>query len=149
MIYRAVQNEPRKDNVVIKEKSPAPQPPVKPEGQDRKNVIEPEPRRKSPAPRHRRVDRAQPDRFQPDRPFIRDSITAYSNDGEYTSDFFLLNLGAAQAPMESGEVLRVQMPRSALVRFGLPVNVEQADVPVKADLLVGEDGLARAIRFVR
>jgi hypothetical protein len=29
------------------------------------------------------------------------------------------------------------------------VNVERADVPVKADLLVGEDGQARAIRFVR
>jgi hypothetical protein len=41
------------------------------------------------------------------------------------------------------------MPRSALIRLGLPVNVERADTPVKADLLVGEDGLARAIRFVR
>jgi hypothetical protein len=51
--------------------------------------------------------------------------------------------------MESGEVIRVQMPRSALIRFGLPVNVERADVPVTADLLIGEDGLARAIRFVR
>jgi hypothetical protein len=46
-------------------------------------------------------------------------------------------------------VIRVQMPRSALIAFGLPVNVESADVPVKADLLVGEDGLACAIRFVR
>jgi hypothetical protein len=41
------------------------------------------------------------------------------------------------------------MPRSALVSLGLPVNVVRADVPVEADLLVGEDGLARAIRFVR
>jgi hypothetical protein len=51
--------------------------------------------------------------------------------------------------MERGEVIRVQMPGSALIAFGLPVNIERADVPVKADLLVGEDGLARAIRFVR
>jgi hypothetical protein len=59
-----------------------------------------------------------------------------------------------QKPAESGEVMRVQvirvqMPRQALIAFGLPVNIERADVPVKADLLVGEDGLAHAIRFVR
>lgn len=51
--------------------------------------------------------------------------------------------------MESGQLIRVQIPRSALVSFGLPVNVERADAPVTADLLLGEDGLARAIRFVR
>jgi hypothetical protein len=83
------------------------------------------------------------------RPFIRDGVTAYSSDSEYLTDFFLLNYDADQRPMESGELIRVQMPRSALVKFGLPVNVEHADVPVKADLLVGEDGLARAIRFVQ
>jgi hypothetical protein len=41
------------------------------------------------------------------------------------------------------------MPRSALIAFGLPVNVEHADAPVNAELLLGEDGMARAIRFVR
>ena len=46
-------------------------------------------------------------------------------------------------------MIRVQIPRSSLIAFGLPVNVERADAPVKADLLVGEEGLARAIRFVR
>ena len=75
-------------------------------------------------------------------------MTTYAKESEYT-DFFPLSYGGDQKPMESGEVIRVQMPRSALIAFGLPVNVERADVPVKADLLVGEDGLARAIRFVR
>jgi hypothetical protein len=40
------------------------------------------------------------------------------------------------------------MPRSALIAFGLPVSVEHADAPVKAELLLGEDGIARAIRFI-
>ncbi|MGE0126936.1 MAG: anti-sigma factor [Blastocatellales bacterium] len=147
IVYRSIQNEPRKDDVVITEKAPTPQPSVEREDQLRKVVEdtpEPELRRESRAPRHRRGSRPQLN-----RPFIRDSITAYANDSEYLSDFFPLNYGGAQTPMESGEVIRVQMPRSALARFGLPVNVERADVPVKADLLVGEDGLAQAIRFVR
>ena len=51
--------------------------------------------------------------------------------------------------LDSGRVVRVQLPRSALARFGLPVNAERAGEPVKADVLLGEDGTARAIRFVR
>jgi hypothetical protein len=31
----------------------------------------------------------------------------------------------------------------------LPVNAENSDERVKADVLLGEDGIARAIRFVR
>ncbi|MCI0662570.1 MAG: hypothetical protein L0220_16000, partial [Acidobacteria bacterium] len=57
--------------------------------------------------------------------------------------------GYDQKPMDRGKVIRVQMPSSALIAFGLPVNVERPDTPVKADLLLGEDGMARAIRFVR
>ncbi len=50
--------------------------------------------------------------------------------------------------MESGYIVRVQMPRSALASFGLPMNEERAAEKVRADLLVGQDGLTRAIRFV-
>ncbi|MGH9934699.1 MAG: hypothetical protein ACREAM_00545 [Blastocatellia bacterium] len=144
IVYRAIQNEPQKDDGAITENGPAPQPSVKREEQAVKEIVEPEPRRGSRAPQRRRGDRARPGRL-----FIRDSITAYANDSEYTTDFYPLSYSDGQKPMESGEVIRVQMPRSALIAFGLPVNVERADVPVKADLLVGEDGLARAIRFVR
>lgn len=81
-------------------------------------------------------------------------MPSYARDNEYTTDFFPLSHSDDQKPGESDEVIRVQMirvemPRPALIAFGLPVNIERADVPVKADLLVGEDGLARAIRFVR
>jgi hypothetical protein len=140
IVYRSVQNELRKDDVVIEDKKPAPQPSVEREEQVNQDIVEPAPRRKSRAPRHR----PQLNRF-----VIRDSITAYANDSEDMTDFFPLRYGEAQKPMESGELIRVQMPRLALVRLGFPVNVERADAPVKADLLVGEDGLAHAIRFVR
>jgi hypothetical protein len=80
---------------------------------------------------------------------IRESITAYASDSEETTEFVLLGSEDERQPVESGQLIRVRMPRATLARFGLPVNLEQADVPVKADVLVGEDGLARAIRFVR
>jgi hypothetical protein len=143
VVYRAVQNEPQKEVVARTEKTPTPQPSVEREDQPRKvveEIVRPEPR----AARPRRGKQPQPDRI-----FIRDSITAYADDTEYMTDFFPLSYGADQKPMDKGEVIRVQMPRSALARFGLPVNVERADVTIKADLLVGEDGLAHAIRFVR
>jgi hypothetical protein len=51
--------------------------------------------------------------------------------------------------MESGHVVRVELPRTALVSMGLPMNPERAGELVKADVLMGDDGVARAIRFVR
>jgi hypothetical protein len=68
---------------------------------------------------------------------------------EITTEFIPLAHGGSFAPGEGGQVLRVELPRSALVSFGLPMNVERAGERVKADVLMGEDGVARAIRFVR
>lgn len=145
IVYRAIQNEPQKDNGVITEKTPAPQPSVKREEQVVKEKGEPPAVSRGPrAPRPRRGNRPRLN-----KPFIIDSITAYAKDSEYVTDFFPLAYGGDQKPMQSGELIRVQMPRSALIAFGLPVNIERADVPVEADLLIGEDGLTRAIRFVR
>jgi hypothetical protein len=145
VVYRAIQNERHKDNGVITEKTPAPRPPVKREERVVKESGEPAaPRRGSRASHPRRGDRPRLI-----KPFIVDSMTSYAKDSEYATEFLPLTYGADRKPMESGKVIRVQMPRSALITFGLPVNVERADVPVKADLLIGEDGLARAIRFVR
>ena len=47
------------------------------------------------------------------------------------------------------QVIRVQLPRSTLTSFGFPVNAERWNEPVKADVVMGHDGIARAIRFVR
>lgn len=68
---------------------------------------------------------------------------------EVVTDFLPLFHGADPQPLESGQLIRVQMPRSALASFGLPINQERTNVPVKADVLLAEDGSARAIRFVR
>jgi hypothetical protein len=52
-------------------------------------------------------------------------------------------------PFERGELLRVSLPASAMRSVGLPVNEERLTETVQADVLVGQEGLARAIRFVR
>ncbi|HQR34324.1 MAG TPA: hypothetical protein PLK30_16410 [Blastocatellia bacterium] len=68
---------------------------------------------------------------------------------EIATDFLPLTHESDSQPMESGQVIRVQVPRTALASFGLPVNIERVNETVKADLLLAEDGSARAIRFVR
>jgi hypothetical protein len=47
-----------------------------------------------------------------------------------------------------GHVVRVEMKRSALFALGIAVPLENDDSVVKADLLVGRDGVTRAVRLV-
>ncbi|MBP1595530.1 MAG: hypothetical protein H6Q05_907 [Acidobacteria bacterium] len=67
---------------------------------------------------------------------------------EVSTDFIQLTSGAGIASMESGQLVRVLLPRSAVAAYGLPFNRELADRPVAAQVLVGQDGMARAIRFL-
>ena len=68
---------------------------------------------------------------------------------EVATDFMPIEDSVALPPIESGQVLRVSMPRSTMVRFGFPVNPDRMMEPVKADVVFGQDGIARAVRFVR
>ncbi len=63
-----------------------------------------------------------------------------------------LPLPGAMAPTAEAFVVRLELPRAALVSFGLGqtealISSRSANT-VLADVLVGEDGLARAVRFV-
>jgi hypothetical protein len=72
------------------------------------------------------------------------------NEAESVTEFISLVADApAGTPLESGQLVRVQVPRAALASLGLPSNIERGNEPIKADVLLGGDGLARAIRFVR
>jgi hypothetical protein len=68
---------------------------------------------------------------------------------EIATDFIPLMQGESLNQMDGGQVVRVELPRTALMSFGLPMNMERADERIKADVVIGNDGLARAIRFVR
>jgi hypothetical protein len=63
-------------------------------------------------------------------------------------EFVPLLYGGDPGLMETGQVLRVELPTRVLESFGIPVQEELRTRRVRADLLVGEDGIARAIRFV-
>src|SRR5688572_1472732 len=51
-------------------------------------------------------------------------------------------------PIEMGVVVRVQLPGFLFGSSGMPLDEDQRGEPIEADILVGEDGSARAIRFV-
>ena len=51
-------------------------------------------------------------------------------------------------PFERGLLVRITVPGSAMRAVGLPVGDDHLSDPVQADVLVGQDDLARAIRFV-
>lgn len=53
-----------------------------------------------------------------------------------------------QPPFERGELVRVVVPASTMRDVGLPVSQDHLSDLVQADVLVGQEGLARAIRFV-
>ena len=80
------------------------------------------------------------------QPGSRDESTRGTK--EIATDFMPLS-GSDLIPIDGGSVVRVELPRSALESFGLPMNMERAEERIKADVVVGTDGLARAIRFVR
>lgn len=79
----------------------------------------------------------------------RGSEVVANHASEIATDFIPLgNIDTANL-QDGGLIVRVELPRSALVKFGLPVNMDRFDEKVKADVWVGVDGLAHAIRFVQ
>jgi hypothetical protein len=79
---------------------------------------------------------------------IATSITADSAT-EITTNFMPVRYAGATTLQDGGQLVRVELPRSALVAFGLPMNVNRYDEKVKADVFFSADGMARAIRFVQ
>jgi hypothetical protein len=62
-------------------------------------------------------------------------------------EFVLWPGAAALPPFESGELVRTELPVSALPVLGIEAPANPAASRVKADLLVGQDGLVRAVRL--
>ena len=81
------------------------------------------------------------------RAATEDSFTAHSR--EIYTEYFPINDTGSTAPSEEFQVVRVSLPRSAMASFGLPVHPAQANERINADVIIGADGIARAVRFVR
>lgn len=65
---------------------------------------------------------------------------------EVVTEFFPLMEGAP--PLEQGSIVRMSVPLSTMRRVGLPVREDRMEQPIQADVVFGQEGLARAIRFV-
>jgi len=69
---------------------------------------------------------------------------------EVATNFFALPYGSGMTLDDGWAIVRVSLPRSALETFGAPPANDKAPTErVTAEVVLGEDGLARAIRFVR
>ena len=106
----------------------APLPTVEPqEDRERMMVSQPEKRRKR---SQRRVSSEDP------------------TEAEMATQFILLREGEDLTSLERLSLVRVELPGSAINEMGMPIVLELADITVTADVLLGQDGLARAIRLV-
>jgi hypothetical protein len=63
---------------------------------------------------------------------------------QQVQEFIEIPYTPALADYDSGRVVRVNMPGASVRSLGLPVMSDR----VEADLFVGDDGVARAIRLV-
>ena len=68
---------------------------------------------------------------------------------ELVTEFFPLSY--SNVPARGGYVVRMQVPRDALAAFGATAFAagDSASPDVLADVVIGDDGLARAVRFVQ
>jgi hypothetical protein len=67
---------------------------------------------------------------------------------EFEQPFVSIPYVAPLGPYERAEIVRMNLPVAALISAGLPVRTSDAGAQVEADVLVGQDGRARAVRLV-
>ena len=64
------------------------------------------------------------------------------------SGFVDLPWTAGLPAFESGEIVRMDIPVASLPTYGIDISSGAGKGPVEADVLIGQDGFARAIRLV-
>src|SRR5687768_1529267 len=68
----------------------------------------------------------------------------------HEEDFYALSYaGDPNETERGGRIVRVDVPRSTLFAMGVDVPLENETETIKADLLIGSDGVTRGIRVVR
>ena len=89
-----------------------------------------------------------PRRTRRNRPTTTATATSVAEQ-EVATDFMPIGYLNSASLQDGGSVVRVELPRSTIVSMGFAVNMDRYGERVKADVLMGADGLARAIRFVQ
>lgn len=65
---------------------------------------------------------------------------------ETKTDFIKLSYSSAT---DSGQIVRVKVPSSMMVSLGVTTESEQQSKLVNAEVVIGDDGMAQAIRFIK
>jgi len=65
-----------------------------------------------------------------------------------TSGFIPLPYSQSDVPIEQAVIVRVDLPASAWGTLNVPTAAPAAARTVRADLLIGQDGMARAVRVI-
>jgi hypothetical protein len=65
-----------------------------------------------------------------------------------TSEYLPLTYLAKGTAMDSGTVIRVELSRAALASLGFTTGGDGTSESVKAEVILGDDGVARAIRLL-
>jgi hypothetical protein len=101
---------------------------------------------------HRMPEHARPTRIHSSRTqlaAVQPAETPAESDSATSENGFIPLPNAANLPpSEELDVVRLEVPRSAMTAVGYPVSPDRASELVEADVMVGFDGLARAVRFV-
>jgi hypothetical protein len=120
--------------VVVQQPAPAPAPPKVVESApvvaEVKPAVKPRPRRARirPQPAPKPVEAPPP---------------------EVATEFIPVGYSGPLTQADTGRIVRVRVPRSAMTGFGFPVNPDRLQESVKADVMLGDGGMIRAIRFVQ
>ncbi len=67
---------------------------------------------------------------------------------DFRNEFIALPNTEDLAPNDEMNMVRVELPRSSMIALGFAVSEERASEPVEADVMLGADGVARAVRFL-
>lgn len=82
------------------------------------------------------------------RPAVQKPPERPREPGESTTAFVELPYAPPLAPTDDRHLVRVRLPRGAMRQFGMFVREDRLREPVQADFLLGQDGVARAVRLV-
>lgn len=70
-------------------------------------------------------------------------------ESEKLTEFYSITYaGDLREAEENGQLVRVELPRESLFAMGITIPTENVADKIKTDLLLGQDGIVRAIRLV-
>ena len=89
----------------------------------------------------------QPEPVRPPAPRAVE-MAALQQPADYDGFIPLPNSAGVAADEDDVNLVRVEVPRSAMIALGLDVSADRASELVEADVMLGSNGVARAVRFL-